>query len=104
MHLNLGSILQASAQARPDHVAIRLGEQSLRYRELDRAARGVAAGLRARGLAAGDRVCAAGAEPAGLHDRVLRDPLRRLHRGAPERAAAPRPRSRTSSRIPSRAC
>jgi len=57
MHLNLGSILQASAHARPDHVAIRLGEQSLRYRELDRAARGVAAGLRARGLAPGDRVC-----------------------------------------------
>ena len=56
MHLNLGSILQASAQARPDHVAIKLGEQSLAYRELDRAARGVAAGLRARGLAAGDRV------------------------------------------------
>ena len=57
MHLNLGSILQASAHARPDHVAIRLGEQSLRYCELDRAARGVATGLRARGLAPGDRVC-----------------------------------------------
>jgi long-chain acyl-CoA synthetase len=57
MHLNLGSILQASADARPDHVAIRLGEQSLRYRDLDRAARGVAAALRARGIAPGDRVC-----------------------------------------------
>ncbi len=56
MHLNLGSILQASAQARPDHAAIKLGAQSLAYRDLDRAARGVAAGLRARGLAAGDRV------------------------------------------------
>ena len=57
MHLNLGSILQTSAQARPEHVAIKLGEQSIPYRELDRAARGVATGLRARGLAAGDRVC-----------------------------------------------
>ena len=57
MHLNLGSILQTSAEARPEHVAIKLGEQSIPYRELDRAARGVATGLRARGLAAGDRVC-----------------------------------------------
>ena len=57
MQLNLGSILQASAEARPDRVAIRLGEQSLRYRDLDRAARGVAAGLRARGFVPGDRVC-----------------------------------------------
>jgi long-chain acyl-CoA synthetase len=56
MHLNLGSILQASAEARPDHVAIRLGEQALGYHELDRAARGVAAGLRARGFPPGDRV------------------------------------------------
>jgi len=57
MQLNLGSILQASASARPDHVAVKLGEQQLRYHELDRAARGVAAGLRARGIEAGDRVC-----------------------------------------------
>jgi long-chain acyl-CoA synthetase len=56
MHLNLGGILQAGAEARPEQVAIRLGEQALRYGELDRAARGVAAGLRARGVAPGDRV------------------------------------------------
>ncbi len=56
MQLNLGSILQASAEARPEHPAIKLGEQAIAYRELDRAARGVAAALRARGLAAGDRV------------------------------------------------
>jgi long-chain acyl-CoA synthetase len=57
MYLNLGSILQASAAERPDHVAVRLGQQAISYRELDRAARGVAAGLRARGFAPGDRVC-----------------------------------------------
>jgi long-chain acyl-CoA synthetase len=57
MHLNLGSILQTSAQARPEHPAIKLGDQQIAYRELDRAARGVATALRARGLAAGDRVC-----------------------------------------------
>ena len=56
MHLNLGSILQASAAARPEHVAVRLNEQALSYGELDRAARGIAAGLRARGIAPGDKV------------------------------------------------
>jgi len=53
MHLNLGTILQASAVARPDHVALRLDDRALRYAELDRAARGVAASLRERGLAPG---------------------------------------------------
>jgi long-chain acyl-CoA synthetase len=57
MQLNLGSILQASAADRPDHVAVRLGPQALTFDELDRAARGVAAGLRARGVAPGERVC-----------------------------------------------
>jgi len=56
MHLNLGTILQASAQARPDHVAIRHDARAISYRELDRAARGVAAALRARGVERGDRV------------------------------------------------
>jgi long-chain acyl-CoA synthetase len=56
MHLNLGSILQAAASARPDHPAIRLNEQVLCYREIDRAARGVAASLHARGIAPGDKV------------------------------------------------
>src|SRR5262245_36861429 len=56
MHLNLGSILQASCEARPDEVAVRLDARALRYRELDRAARGIASRLRERGLAPGDRV------------------------------------------------
>ncbi len=56
MHLNLGTILQASAEQRPEHPAIRLGERVLRYRELDRAARGFATSLRERGLAPGDPV------------------------------------------------
>ncbi len=56
MHLNLGSILQASAQARPGHVALRLNDFSLTYAQLDRAARGVARGLRERGVGPGEQV------------------------------------------------
>jgi long-chain acyl-CoA synthetase len=56
MHLNLGSILQAAAAARPDQPVVRLNELVLCYRELDRAARGVAASLRDRGVAPGDKV------------------------------------------------
>ena len=56
MQLNLGSILQDAAAARPDHPAVRLNERVLCYRELDRAARGVAARLRGRGIAPGDKV------------------------------------------------
>jgi len=56
MQLNLGSILEAAAAARPDHPAIRLNEQTLTYREIDRAARGVATSLRARGIVPGDAV------------------------------------------------
>jgi long-chain acyl-CoA synthetase len=56
MIMNLGSILQASCESRPDHVAVRLQERTLRYRDLHRAARGVATSLRERGLAPGDRV------------------------------------------------
>ncbi|MFQ5417464.1 MAG: long-chain fatty acid--CoA ligase [Myxococcota bacterium] len=56
MHLNLGSILRASAEARPEHVAVRLDSATLSYAELDRAARGFAASLRARGIAPGDAV------------------------------------------------
>ncbi len=56
MKLNLGAILQGSADARPDHPAIRLNERTVTYAELDRAARGVATSLRARGLAPGDTV------------------------------------------------
>jgi long-chain acyl-CoA synthetase len=56
MSLNLGTILQASAAARPDHPALRLHEHALTYAQLDRAARGVAASLRARGIGPGRSV------------------------------------------------
>ncbi len=56
MALNLGTILQASATERPKHPAIRLGDRVLRYAQLDRAARGVAMALRARGVEPGDQV------------------------------------------------
>ncbi len=56
MHLNLGSILQASADLRPDHAALRLGDQRVTYAELDRAARGIARSLRARGIEPGATV------------------------------------------------
>ena len=56
MHVNLGCVLQAGAEARPQHVALRMGEQTLSYSELDRAARGVATSLRARGFAPGDKL------------------------------------------------
>ncbi|HXK24522.1 MAG TPA: long-chain fatty acid--CoA ligase [Myxococcota bacterium] len=56
MHLNLGSILAGSADLHPERIAVRLGDRVLRYGELDRAARGVATSLRARGIAPGDSV------------------------------------------------
>ncbi len=56
MSLNLGVILQASAAERADHPVIRFEEREISYGELDRAARGVAAALRERGVAPGDRV------------------------------------------------
>jgi len=56
MSLNLGTILQAAAADRPKHVAIRMDERVLTYTQLDRAARGVATSLRARGIQPGDRV------------------------------------------------
>jgi long-chain acyl-CoA synthetase len=54
--LNLGSILQAAADGRPTHPAIRLGARTVSYAELDRAARGVASSLRSRGIEPGDAV------------------------------------------------
>ncbi|HTF32316.1 MAG TPA: long-chain fatty acid--CoA ligase [Myxococcota bacterium] len=56
MHLNLGTILEASAKARPDHTVLRLNQFALSYAQLDRAARGVARGLRERGIGPGDHV------------------------------------------------
>jgi long-chain acyl-CoA synthetase len=56
MHVNLGSILRASAVSSADRVAIRMGDRAISYAELDRAASGIAASLRARGLAPGDKI------------------------------------------------
>ncbi|MDA0350843.1 MAG: long-chain fatty acid--CoA ligase [Chloroflexi bacterium] len=56
MSLNLGTILQASAAERPDHPALIIGDQSFTYAQLDRAARGVATALLARGLQPGDHI------------------------------------------------
>ena len=56
MHLNLGSILLANANETPDATVLRSGDLELTYGDLDRAARGVATALRARGVAPGDKV------------------------------------------------
>jgi len=56
MSLNLGTILQASAAERPGHVVLRMNELAMTYRELDRAARGVARSLADRGIQPGDKV------------------------------------------------
>jgi long-chain acyl-CoA synthetase len=56
MHLNLGSILLASAEAKPDEVVIRTRGEEITFSELDRAARGVATSLLEGGVAAGDKV------------------------------------------------
>lgn len=56
MSLNLGMILRASAIERPLHPALKLGERSITYAELDRSACAVAGALRERGVAPGDKV------------------------------------------------
>jgi long-chain acyl-CoA synthetase len=56
MSLNLGTILQASAVERPQKTAIIFDDRRISYEELDRAARGVATSLRARGIEPGDKV------------------------------------------------
>ena len=56
MHLNLGSILSANANEKPEALLLRAGDLELSYGEVDRAARGVAASLSARGIAPGDKV------------------------------------------------
>lgn len=56
MQLNLGTILQSSARSRPGHVALRLEGFEMTYAQLDRAARGVAQGLRQRGIGPGEQV------------------------------------------------
>ena len=56
MYLNLGSILSANANEKPDSIVLRAGDLELSYGELDRAARGVATNLRSRGITPGDKV------------------------------------------------
>ncbi|CAG0948339.1 long-chain acyl-CoA synthetase [Myxococcaceae bacterium] len=56
MQLNLGTILQASAQSRPEHPVLKLGAFQMTYAQLDRAARGVARALRERGISPGEQV------------------------------------------------
>jgi long-chain acyl-CoA synthetase len=56
MHLNLGTILLANAKQQPEATVLRSGDLELSYAELDRAARGFAASLGARGIAPGDKV------------------------------------------------
>jgi long-chain acyl-CoA synthetase len=54
--LNLGTILQAGASARPDHPALKINDFAVSYAQLDRAARGVATALRQRGIEPGSQV------------------------------------------------
>ncbi len=56
MALNLGTILSHSARERPEAPVLRLNERVVRYSELDRAARGIATSLRARGIEPGEHV------------------------------------------------
>ena len=56
MSLNLGIILSASAERFAGKVALRIEDVAITYAELHRAALGIAAGLRARGIQPGDKV------------------------------------------------
>lgn len=56
MSLNLGVILQASAAEQPERPVLHIADQTMTYGELDRAARGIAASLRERGVQPGDHV------------------------------------------------
>jgi long-chain acyl-CoA synthetase len=54
--VNLAQLLTDSAQAHPDHVAVRLDDAELSYAQLDGATAHVAGLLREHGFSAGDRV------------------------------------------------
>ena len=56
MSRNLGTNLQASSANAPDATSIRDADSSLSYAELERAAAGVAAALRERGIQPGEKV------------------------------------------------
>ncbi len=54
--MNLGRLLTQTARRVPDHIAFVWGERQWRWRELDARVDRLAAALRARGIAKGDRV------------------------------------------------
>lgn len=56
MSLHIGSFVRHHAISTPDAPALRVGEEAMNYRTLDRRAAGCAARLRDLGVAAGDRV------------------------------------------------
>ncbi len=73
--LTLAALPWAAAQREPEATLLRLGGASLTAAELDRAAAGVAAALRTRGAAAGDRVavlCANGLTFPAIYYGALR--------------------------------
>ena len=53
---HLAEYLSRAAAARPDHPALLVGANRISWADVDRAADACAAGLRARGIAAGDRI------------------------------------------------
>src|SRR5215472_11734759 len=56
MSLNLGVMLRESARAKPDKVAVIFDDVHLTYAQLEALSNQVAAGLRAAGVGAGDRI------------------------------------------------
>ena len=56
MSVHIGSFVRHHAISQPDAPALRVGEQALSYRTLDRRAAGCAVRLRDFGVAANDRV------------------------------------------------
>jgi long-chain acyl-CoA synthetase len=56
MYLNLGSILLANANEKPDALVLKAGDLEMTYGELNRAVCGFAASLRERGIEPGDKV------------------------------------------------
>ena len=100
MSLNVAGILRESAKAYPDKPALIFDGGRISYAELDALTDRFAAGLRARGLRAGDTGRAAAAQHPAVRDRLLRHPQGRLRRRADERAAQGPRGGLTSSATP----